>query len=411
MYNRGMDTMTDRKNSFVVRPFYIFITVLMGIFGWVSFLAFWQQGQVLYALLCIFLAALHISLYWFNLSKFENDRWRIFYYLAQASIIIIFTLLPHPNEAYGGLSFVSSATITIIAEGLGLWGNTRRALYIGLSFVVLMVVLFSLEVERAILFDVLSQVLINGTFIIMAVFILNQQLRLRERAEEFAEELESANAKLAAYAARNESLTLQSERERMARELHDTLAQGVAGLVMQLEAIKAHQQQGQYLEAGQVVTQALSRARNTLKESRSAIEDLRNDIFDFQKTVKAMLEQFSASSKTKFELDLALDPEAPLPQHVQHHARRVLYEALTNIQKHAQASVAHVAAIQHSNMLELCIRDDGVGFNVQRLPVHGCFGLQGFQERAQLTDSRYMLTSSLNAGTMIEFVFPLDTYD
>lgn len=411
MYNLGMDTMTDHKNSFVGRPFYIFITVLMGIFGWMSFSAFWQEGQTLYAFLCILLAALHISLYWFNLAKFENDRWRIFYYLAQASIIIIFTLLPHPNEAYGGLSFVSSATITISAEGLGLWGNTRRALYIGLSFFVLMVVLFSLKVESAILFDVLSQVLINGTFIIMAVFILNQQLQQREKAEEFAEELESANAKLAAYAARNETLTLQAERERMARELHDTLAQGVAGLVLQLEAIKAHQEQENHAQAKSVLAQAMERARNTLKESRAAIEDLRNDEVDFQHTLEKMVEQFGAACQTKFDLSIELNSKRPLSQTVQHHARRVLYETLTNIQKHAEAKIANISVIQHADNLELRIQDDGVGFDPQNIPTHGHFGLQGLQERAQLTNSAYTLSSAPETGTIVEFTFPLGKHE
>ena len=156
MYNLGMETLTDRNNRFLGRPFYIFITVLMGIFGWMSFSAFWQEGQTLYAFLCILLAALHILMYWFNLVKHTNDRWRIFYYLAQAIIIIAFTILPHPDETYGGLSFVSSATITIIAEGLGLWGNTRRAFFIGLPFLALMIGLFSLKVESENLFDVLS---------------------------------------------------------------------------------------------------------------------------------------------------------------------------------------------------------------------------------------------------------------
>ncbi len=411
MYNLGMEKTTNQKDGFIGLPFYIFISILMSVFGGISFSAFWDIGETFYAGLSIALALVHISLYWLNLRYHLIDKWRFFYYFVQAVLIIAFTLLPHAENSSTGLSFLGSATISVIAEGLGLWGNSHRALFIGLIYAGIMIGLFSLKVEASLLLATLSQLLINGVFIILIMFVLNQQLKEREKAEELAESLEATNAKLAAYAARNESLTLQAERERMARELHDTLAQGVAGLVMQLEAIKAYQQQDQHTEAEQVVVQALSRARNTLKESRSAIEDLRNEGGDFEHTIKKLAEEFRASSSTEFQLDIQLLDEKNIPQHIQHHARRVFHEALTNIQKHSQAKNAEIGIVQHCDMLELYIKDDGVGFDVQNIPTRGHFGLQGLRERAQLTDSRYMLTSSPNEGTMIEFIFPLHKYD
>ena len=406
MYNLGMENSAEHKHGFVGRPFYIFITVLMSVFGVLSFSAFWQTGQTGYAFLCVILALLHIVLYWLNLKYFQVSRWAIFYYVAQALIIISFALLPHPSETYNGLSFLSSATISIIAEGLGLWGNSRRAILTGLPFFAIMAALFVIEVQSEVLIEVLSQVLINGTFIILIMVVLNKQLEERQKAEDLAESLEVTNAKLAAYAARNESLTLQAERERMARELHDTLAQGVAGLVLQLEAIKAHHQQAQYPEAEQVVVQALSRARNTLKESRAAIEDLRNEEGDFEQTVGKLVEEFRSVGTTEHQLDVQLNDEKKIPQHIQHHARRVLHEALTNAQRHAQAKSVQVTVQQSKNTLALIIHDDGVGFDPENIPA-GHFGLQGLQERAQLTNSEYKLTSAPSSGTKIEFAFPL----
>ena len=85
---------------------------------------------------------------------------------------------------------------------------------------------------------------INGGFVVTLLILFNRQLAEQQKATELAETLESANAKLTAYTARIEQLTLQNERQRMARELHDTLAQGVAGLSLQLEAVKMHLKAG-----------------------------------------------------------------------------------------------------------------------------------------------------------------------
>ena len=105
----------------------------------------------------------------------------------------------------------------------------------------------------------------------------NRESSAREEAEALAAQLEAANAELAASSAQLKELTLVAERQRMARELHDTLAQGVAGLVLQLEAVKAHLGSERPERAAQIVDQSLTRARSTLADSRSAIDDLRAD--------------------------------------------------------------------------------------------------------------------------------------
>ncbi|MBT3315361.1 MAG: sensor histidine kinase [Anaerolineae bacterium] len=353
--------------------------------------------------------AIHIGLYWQNLRGLDSSRWWSFYYVAQPLLIIVIAMLPAGGEEKTfGLNFLGSAIISIIGEALGLWGNTRRAFLLGIFYLAILVSVFYIKVNTELFCEYLSQLLINGGFIVLIMVIFNKQLEERQKAEELAEKLESTNAKLAAYAARNESLTLQAERERMARELHDTLAQGVAGLILQLEALKAHQQSKNYENAEKIIAQALDRARNTLSESRAAIEDLRNENTDFKKTVERLIAQFEATGETKYELKIQLEDEKKLPQNIQHHARRVLHEALTNIQKHAQAEVASVSIVQSEKMLDVRIKDNGVGFSPDEIQEYGHFGLQGFQERAQLTNSQYKLISSPNEGTIIEFLFSLD---
>jgi NarL family two-component system sensor histidine kinase YdfH len=410
-YNQNMAEMITRKDKFIGYPFYIFITILLGSIGIIGFYTNWKANQPALASLGAILMAAHLGLYWINLRQFHHQRrfWQVFYYIAQTILIVVIANLPYGSDPNSlGLSFLGSAIISIIGESLGLWGNTRPALYLGILYLSVLLGIFFTRVEPDLVLPYLSALLVNGGVVILLMIVYNQQFQERQKAEDLAETLESANAKLAAYAARNESLTLQAERERMARELHDTLAQGVAGLIMQLEAIKAYQDQNDHSQAEKVLIQALDRARNTLSESRAAIEDLRNQDIDFQKTVVKLVEHFGGVGRTDFELTIQLEAEKPLPQHIQHHARRVLFEGLTNIQKHASVEEAHVSVIQSGNILKLTIQDNGVGFDPQQVTEVGHFGLQGFQERAQLTNSRYTLVSAPGEGTSVEFIFPLN---
>ncbi|MCK5484989.1 MAG: hypothetical protein KAI86_02180 [Desulfobacterales bacterium] len=404
-----MDEVNARKEKNIYLPFYIFITIVLGGIGIYGFYINWKANQPVLAALSAILVAAHLGLYWLNLRQFHHLRWWVFYYSAQTVLIVVIANLPYSGEAnLFGISFLGSATIAITGEVLGLWGNTRRAFFLGLFYLSILLGIFSTKVEPDLILPYLTQFLIIGGFIVILMVVFNLQIKERQKAEELAETLESANAKLATYAARNESLTLQAERERMARELHDTLAQGVAGLILQLEALKEHQQQNRYPQAQSVLEQAIARARSTLGESRAAIENLRNDKVDFKGVVEALVAQFKSVSEVDCQLTLQLNENSPIPQNIQHHAQRVLHEALANINKHAGLAQAQINIEQNQSTLSLHITDDGTGFDTNQPYAQGCFGLQGLAERARLTHSQYMLTSTPGAGTTIEFIFPLE---
>ncbi len=404
-----MDEVNARKEKNIYLPFYIFINIVLGGIGIYGFYINWKANQPVLAALSAILVAAHLGLYWLNLRQFHHPRWWVFYYSAQTVLIVVIANLPYSGEAnLFGISFLGSATISITGEVLGLWGNTRRAFFLGLFYLSILLGIFSTKVEPDLILPFLTQLLIIGGFTVILMVVFNLQIKERQKAEELAETLESANAKLATYAARNELLTLQAERERMARELHDTLAQGVAGLILQLEALKEHQQQNRYPQAQSVLEQAIARARSTLGESRAAIENLRNDKVDFKGVVEALVAQFKSVSEVDCQLTLQLNENSPIPQNIQHHAQRVLHEALANINKHAGLAQAQINIEQNQSTLSLHITDDGTGFDTNQPYAQGCFGLQGLAERARLTHSQYMLTSTPGAGTTIEFIFPLE---
>jgi NarL family two-component system sensor histidine kinase YdfH len=245
-----------------------------------------------------------------------------------------------------------------------------------------------------------SNLLVQGGFIVLFLVVLNQQLTERQKAVDLAESLESANAKLAASAAKIERLTLQNERQRMARELHDTLVQGVAGHVLQLEALKAHLASNRVERASAIVEQAIVRARTTLAESRAAIDDLRIMPADITESVHQKVERFKQSSGIPCELEVSVS-ENQLPTETTNHALDILGESLANIIRHAQATQVHVKFFIQKQTLELEVCDNGKGFDVNK-KTSGHYGLVGMHERARLTSGTLVIDSN-TSGTCIQF--------
>jgi NarL family two-component system sensor histidine kinase YdfH len=390
----------ENKKQFIGFPFYIFISLLLGLIATISLGGLWTSGETTYFAVCAVLFFIHIGLYWFNLlMQLENPHWWMFYYFTQTLLIIALVSIPYGTQIH--LTILASAVISIIGEALGLWGNTRRALILGLFYFALTLVMLFRLVAPGDLGVAISSVLINGGFIVLFMVVLNQQLAERQKAMDLAESLESANAKLAASAAKIESLTLQNERQRMARELHDTLAQGVAGLVLQLEAVKAHIGANRTERAAAIVDQSLSRARSTLAESRAAIDDLRAAPASLPEAVHEKTERFTQATGIPCELEISIN-ENQLPAETTSHALNILSEALANIARHAQATQVDVKFSIQNQTLKMEIRDNGKGFDVNH-EVSGHYGLLGMRERARLTGGNLVIESNAN-GTRIHFM-------
>lgn len=387
------------KAAFISYPFYIFISLLIGAIAVIAIRDLWNSSSLIYTAIFSLLFLLHIALFWSNTRQDENSRWWFFYYPTQ--VVLIVAMVNQPFASDINLTLLGSSILCLIGESLGLWGNTRRALYLGIFLFIFMVVMLYFAVGRDRLPLALSSMLVNGGFIVLLMVMFNQQLAERQKAEELAESLESANAKLAASAAKIESLTLQNERQRMARELHDTLAQGVAGLVLQLEAVKAHLASNRNERASAIVEQSLTRARSTLAESRAAIDDLRAASTDVSDSVREKLERFTQATGIPCELEISVN-ENQLALEITNHALNILNESLTNIARHAQATqVKVVFAIQDKN-LQLEVRDNGKGFDVNK-NTSGHYGLVGMHERARLTGGMLSIKSN-QSGTSVQFI-------
>jgi len=248
-------------------------------------------------------------------------------------------------------------------------------------------------------------------FIPMCVVLLGitnlavRQLQTQFRTQSFLTELEIAHQQV-------EELTIANERQRMARDLHDTLAQGLAGIVMQLEAIDANLSKNRSERAREIVRQAMDRARRTLAEAREAIDDLRSlskPKLDFAQAVKEEADRFRQETGMQVQLDI--QAPSPLTHILAEHGLHIVRECLANAAKHSEATKVWILIYKADRSLAIEFRDDGQGFNTALIGKSlGHYGLVGIQERVRIIGGSFEIDSG-SEGTSIRILAPLPEGD
>jgi len=247
-------------------------------------------------------------------------------------------------------------------------------------------------------------VALSLVFTLIYVVLFSRQVEARQRAQALLSDLESAHRRLREYANQVEDLTLTRERERMGRELHDTLAQGLAGLIMQLEAIDGHLVGGSTERARAVVQQAMQRSRATLHEARRAIQALRASVLDHEDLIQAIrreADSFEASTGTSCRCEVSVDSLAVSPERAQD-ILRIVQESLSNVTRHAHATHVSVRLHESRGEIRVIVADDGVGFDPSE--ARRGFGLAGMYERAARLGGKLRVESTIGEGTTVEFL-------
>jgi NarL family two-component system sensor histidine kinase YdfH len=242
-------------------------------------------------------------------------------------------------------------------------------------------------------------------FVVIYVTLYMRQNEAREQALSLAAELESANRQLSEYAAQVEDLTIANERQRMARELHDTLSQGLAGLILQLEAADAHLTNNRSEKAQSIIGNAMEQARITLADARLAIDDLRqSSLDDLDSALRLEISRFT--NATSIPVYYHSDQTPPLPDPVTETLVRALAESLTNIANHAKAQNVEVNVRMKDKSISATIQDDGQGFDASAIP-SGHYGILGIKERVRLVNGSVQIQSENGKGTTIGIDIPL----
>jgi signal transduction histidine kinase len=200
------------------------------------------------------------------------------------------------------------------------------------------------------------------------------------------------------------------ERARLAREIHDTLAQGFVGISSQLDAV-ALCMPAENSPARPHLELARRMARHSLTEARRSVMDLRAEALDGQDLAAAIqsgARMWTAGSGLDLEVDVNGTP-ARLPEEMEQHLLRIAQEAVVNVLKHAGASRIGVKLHMEARKLYLRIVDDGRGFDQQDAfsSRGGHFGLIGMRERAERLGGELRLSSHPGEGTELEVTVPL----
>jgi signal transduction histidine kinase len=199
------------------------------------------------------------------------------------------------------------------------------------------------------------------------------------------------------------------ERQRLAAEIHDTLAQGLAGIITQLEAAEGMQSNG--AEWRNHFEKAQTLARQSLSEARRSVQALRPGELEnsgLHDAINRLTQAWSAASGVTVRVQTVGEPVALRPE-VEVTMFRVAQEALTNIAKHAHASRVGLTVSYLADVVRLDVRDDGVGFDVvtaaeDRSDGNG-FGLSGMQQRVRRMGGDIDIESSPD-GTAISASVP-----
>ncbi len=199
------------------------------------------------------------------------------------------------------------------------------------------------------------------------------------------------------------------ERNRLAREIHDTLAQSLTGIALQLETADALLgTQAEAEKVQQSLQQALKMTRVSLEEVRRSVLDLRAAPLE-NRTLAEALHALADAYRAKWNLQVVFSgvgKSRPLPVQVETGLYRVAQEALTNAQKHANAQKITLHLITTPDHIQLIITDNGLGFDPEKL-TRERFGLIGLNERVKLLGGQFYLQSSPGQGTRLEVMVPL----
>lgn len=196
------------------------------------------------------------------------------------------------------------------------------------------------------------------------------------------------------------------ERARLAREIHDGLAQTLAFLKLQ-----AAQMQN-YLSRGETerLTRTLQASYRTLSDAyvdaRQAIENLRRapsvSLADWVRQVASDYEQATGQAVQIAPFEISVE----YPPNVQAQLIRIIQEALSNVRKHAEAAHVVIRGFQTPDGVTIEIRDDGKGFTPEQVDDHARFGLRGMRERAESIGADFQIASRPGAGTVVSLRLP-----
>jgi NarL family two-component system sensor histidine kinase YdfH len=407
-YNHNMRNISlkDLRQLLNERPdtwFFIFATfTFIVMYIWSLFITP-QLLEPIWLVIFTFLTLVHISIHWTIRILEKHPEYQWLYVIGQGLLAFVITYLSQ------NIGMIFCLYFALIGEVVGIFRRRIWLVFSLIYFLTLFMINFTLLVG-------LDQMLWWGIgtlpiviFVMLYVSLYNKESKARAKAQKLLADLEVANKQMSEYAGKVEDLTLATERQRMARELHDTLAQGLAGLILQLEAADSYIANRNTEKTQTIIQQAMNRARSTLAEARDAIGDLRDtptSPVDFLERIHSETEKFSRITGINCGIS-GVTPEV-LPPEVAENVLRAVSEGLINVAKHAQATETNVKIECKADSLWVEIWDNGVGFSPEDVVGRsGHYGLLGIRERARILGGSMTIESVPDQATTLRIELPL----
>ncbi len=218
--------------------------------------------------------------------------------------------------------------------------------------------------------------------------------------------LQATNEKLRQLAAHAEQIK-EGERKRIAREIHDELAQNLLALKIEAEILanRTRDRHGRLYERASATVRQIDL---TIRSVRQIINDLRPNVLDLGLNAAVDWQVADFSRRTGIECELVEDE-------TEHHLDdgcataffRILQESLNNVARHARATKVRIDLHQHADMLTMTIRDNGIGMQPGSRNRNGSFGLVGIEERVNILGGSFSISSGPDTGTTIVVTIPV----
>ena len=241
--------------------------------------------------------------------------------------------------------------------------------------------------------------------IVLTMAVLRQAAD-RARLQVLYDELRAAHEELQALHRQAEEAAVNRERNRLAREIHDSVAHYLTVVNLQLEAVEklGHDQPERAVReaarARRLTIECLQEVRRSVAALRSAtLEEL-----SLSGALKKMIDDFAVSTGMEVRLEVAVPEEdLSLPPDARLALYRAAQEGLTNVHRHAHARSARVALTRQNGSLELAVEDDGVGPR----KYEGGFGIIGLRERVELLGGQLAFAPAPGGGSRLAISVPV----
>ena len=303
----------------------------------------------------------------------------------------------------GSVLQISLAALFAAAAALGRRSFLRRR-WLGDAFSVVALILTAFGAAYAAVYSAGRTGYVSGADVLSVAFLLTLLLGLAAGAHATHRALRMTNASLRVTRRHDAARAGLEERSRLARELHDGLAQDLwvaklkVGRLLSLSGLKP--------EVAELSGELNSAIESGLAEARQAVMALRvPDDASFSELLSRYVDDFSDGFglRAEFECDAPLPPLEPATQA---ELMRIAQEALNNARRHAYARLVRVSVLVQQDHLRLRIDDDGRGFDHAAIR-RGAFGLASMRERAALIGGQLRITSTPQHGTSVSVDLPV----